>query len=182
MGVPEPPDPVKLVVAVLWNDPGALETATHRLRELWGPVDFAGSDFLFDVTGYYQAEMGDALMRRLLAFEKLVAPESLRAAKLRTNQIETALARDASRRVNLDVGYLDHSKIVLASAKYAGQKIHLGDGIWADLICRYKAGRYQPFEWTFPDFRDGRYDADLAAIRRIYLTQLRMLRKNRNDA
>jgi hypothetical protein len=173
MAVPEPVEPVKLIVAVLWSDAAALDAASRLMEEMWGPVDFAGADRPFDVTEYYRPEMGSALMRRLLSFQRLVPPESLREAKLRSNEIENALVRDAGRRVNLDVGYLDHSKLVLASAKYAGQKIHLGDGIWADMICRYKAGRYQPFEWTFPDFRDGRYDGDLSAIRRIYLTQLR---------
>jgi hypothetical protein len=108
-----------------------------------------------------------------LSFEQLVAPESIREAKLACNELEDRLSGGRGRRVNLDIGYLDHNKIVLASAKYAGQKIHLGDGIYADLVGRYRDGRYQPFEWTFPDFRDGRYDTELAEIRRIYLEQLR---------
>jgi hypothetical protein len=117
--------------------------------------------------------MGTDIQRRLITFARLVPPESIRQAKLISNDIEERLAGTAGRQVNLDIGYLDHNKIVLASVKYAGQKIHLGDGVYADMIARYKQGRYHPFEWTFPDFRDGRYDEELAVIRRVYLGQLR---------
>ena len=74
--------------------------------------------------------------------------------------------------VNLDAGYLDHNKIVLASFKGAGQKIYLGNGVWADFIARYSKGRYHPFDWTFPDFKDGRYDLELSQIRAIYRKQI----------
>jgi hypothetical protein len=170
---PQFPDPVKLLVAILWSDPAPLQQAVQRLEETWGPIDFAGPDRLFDVTDYYAAELGPMLKRRLIAFDRLVPPESIRQAKLRCNAIEGELAPAGRRQVNLDIGYLDHNKLVLASAKNAGQKIHLGDGIYADLIGRWKAGWYQPFEWSFLDFKDGRYDGELAAIRRRYLEQLR---------
>jgi hypothetical protein len=177
MAAPEAPDPVKLIVAMIWADAAARDESTDRITLEWGPIDFTGADYLFNVTEYYAAEMGSPLMRRLISFERLVGPDCLPAAKLCTNEIETAVAAGGRRSVNLDVGILDHSKIVLASAKFAGQKIYLGDGIWADPIARYKAGRYQSFEWTFPDFRDGRYDRDLEAIRRRYMTQLRAERR-----
>ncbi|HMO34611.1 MAG TPA: DUF4416 family protein, partial [Gemmatales bacterium] len=81
---------------------------------------------------------------------------------------------DGRRNANLDVGYLDHNKIVLASMKGLGQKIYLGHGVYADMVARYKHGRYQPFEWSFPDFKDGRYDLDWLAIRQKYLEQLKL--------
>jgi hypothetical protein len=177
MAAPELPDPVKLIVAVLWSDAAARDDATEQMQDLWGPVDFTGVDRDFDMTEYYRPEMGDSQVRRLLSFERLVAPDCLSEAKLRTNDIEDALAVDGARRVNLDIGYLDHGKLVLASAKGAAQKVYLTDGIWADLVGRYKEGRYQPFEWTFPDFRDGRYDEELNEIRRVYLAQLRQMKK-----
>jgi hypothetical protein len=177
MAKPQPVEPVKLLTAVLWSDPAALEVSLVRLRERWGPPDFIGEDHPFDATHYYETEMGTELKRRLVSFVHLLPPESIREAKLRCNEIEDELACERGRRVNLDVGYLDHNKIVLASAKYAGQKIHLGDGIYADLIARFRAGKYQPFDWTFPDFRDGRYDDDLNRIRGIYMEQLKAWRK-----
>lgn len=177
MAKPGPVDRVKLLVAVLWSSKEALEEALDELRSQWGDIDFIGPDHPFEVTHYYESEMGSGLKRRLLSFDHLVPPESVREAKLKCNEIEDRLARGQGRRVNLDIGYLDHNKIVLASVKYAGQKIHLGDGVYADLIARYRERRYQPFEWTFPDFRDGRYDDDLAQIRSTYMSQLRALKE-----
>jgi len=177
MADPHPADPVKLIVALLWNDAATLDLSLTKLRREWGDPDFIGEDHPFDATRYYEPEMGRELKRRLVSFVRLVPPESIREAKLSCNSIENELAHDNCRRVNLDVGYLDQNKIVLASAKYAGQKIHLGDGIYADMIARFRDGRYQPFEWTFPDFRDGRYDEDLKMIRRLYKEQMRMGRK-----
>jgi hypothetical protein len=176
MAEPQLPDPVKLFVAALWADDTALAEAVRLLEERWGACDFTGPDHPFDRTDYYAGEMGPELQRRLLAFAQLVPPESLVEAKLFCNEIEDRLRGTGGRRVNLDVGYLDHNKIVLASAKPAGQKIHLGRGIHADLVGRYAHGRYEPFPWTFPDFRDGRYDPELGELRRRYLEQLRELR------
>ena len=173
MAKPQLVDPVKLLVAILWSDLNILQEGLVQIQDRWGALDFSGQDRPFDVTDYYRAEMGVHIRRRLVSFSELIAPEAVVAAKLECNEIEGELSSDQVRPLNLDVGYLDHSKLVLASCKYAGQKIHLGRGVYADLMGRYQGGRYQPFEWTFPDFRDGRYDGELSQIRRIYLGQLR---------
>lgn len=177
MARPRTVDPVKLLVAVLWAEQGALQNAVAELSAHWGAIDFVGSDHAFDMTDYYEPEMGLRLNRRLVSFAALAPPDCIGAAKYFSNDIEDRLAGEKGRLVNLDIGYLDHNKIVLASFKGAGQKIYLKDGVWADLVARYRDGRYCPFEWTFPDFRDGRYDEELVLIRRIYMEQLRS--KNR---
>ena len=176
MAAPTPVEPVKLFVAILWTDAESLTAACAQMSPRWGAIDFTGPDHPFDVTDYYVGEMGTHLQRRLVAFEPLMQPEVLPAAKLFCNQVEVDLSGPAGRRVNLDIGYLDHNKVVLASAKGAGQKIYLAQGIYADLVGRYAEGRYQPFAWTFPDFKAGRYDAELATIRRRYMEQLRQKR------
>ena len=166
------PEPVvKFFVAVLAASDAAFTMALDHLRTAFGEIDFIGPPRPFDVTDYYVAEMGTNLVRRLVAFSELCSPERLSDAKLECNAIETRLAHDSRRVANLDIGYLDHNKLVLASVKGAGQKIYLSRGVYADLAARFKSGRYQPFEWTFPDFRDGRYDDELAELRRRFLEQ-----------
>ncbi len=176
MAKPKPPTPVKYFVAVLYGNDDFYRKALSELKDLWGNIDFEGAEHLFDVTEYYNPEMGSPLFRRIIAFEKLFLPTLIVDMKIECNRIEDALALNEKRTVNLDPGYLDHNKYLLASAKDAGQKIYLDKGIYADLAGRFKAGKYRPFEWSFPDFRDGRYDDELLAIRKIYMAQLRMLR------
>jgi hypothetical protein len=170
---PQDADPVKLFVAVLWTQPDSLQRAMESLRANWGAIDFEGADYPFDSTDYYVPEMGPVLKRRLVSFSRLASADCLISAKHICNDMEEQLRQGKGRSVNLDIGYLDHNKIVLASFKGAGQKIYLKDGVWADMVARYRDGRYCPFEWTFPDFRDGRYDRELNQIRKTYLQQLR---------
>jgi hypothetical protein len=165
-----------LFVAVLWADNESLQNSIKRMEEYWGNVDFVGPDHVFNITEYYEPEMGANLNRRLISFLRLFPPGQLSSAKRISNDIEDMLATENKRAVNLDVGYLDHNKIVLASFKGAGQKIYLGDCVWADFIARYRSGRYQPFDWTFPDFKDGRYDLELSKIRAIYRKQISDIR------
>lgn len=171
------PEPLKYFVAILFGTPDALSVGKDALIAEWGALDFEGSDHPFDITDYYEPEMGSPLFRRLVTFQRLLPPTVLVTMKLRCNEIENELAQDGKRIVNLDAGYLDHNKIVLASAKGAGQKIYLDKGIYADLVGRYEHGRYQPFHWTFPDFSDGRYDAELQRIRQRYLHQMKIWRQ-----
>jgi hypothetical protein len=167
MAIPSAPEPVQLFAAVLMGDETLLPPVRERLAEAFGPVDFESGSFPFDVTGYYEPEMGAGLRRRFLTFERLISPEDLARVKLVTNRIEDGFVRDGRRRVNLDPGYMDIYKIVLASAKFQGPKVYVAEGICADLTLYYDRG-WKPFPWGFPDFRDGRYDGVLTEIRRLY--------------
>jgi hypothetical protein len=180
MAETQPPFPVKYFIAALFHDLRRLDEARGRFVDLWGAMDCEGSDREFDVTGYYRDEMGEPLYRRIMSFEKLEDPTLLVSMKLACNDIEDALRVSGKRTVNCDAGYLDHNKVVLASAKEAGQKIYIDKGIYADLAGRYKDGAYRPFEWSFPDFKDNRYGQELLAIRALYLSQLKALRRVQN--
>jgi hypothetical protein len=164
-----PPPRIKLFVAMLTSCNADAEPVIQMMSEVFGSVDLIGSAHPFDVTDYYQDEMGPHLTRRIVSFNGPHQADILVGAKLACIELEKALRIDAKRTVNLDIGYLDHNKIVLASTKGAGQKIYVDNGIYADLIARYAHGSYKPFEWSFPDFKDGRYDQEFATLRAALL-------------
>ena len=169
-----PVEPVKLVVAVLCSSHDALAKSCEGLRSRRGGIDHQGAARPFNLSDYYVKEMGTELGRSILSFDRLASPDELVDFKHECVELEHSLAESSGQRaVNLDPGYLDHGKLVLASLKAAGQKIYLARGVYAGLVGRYGRGRYRPFEWTFPDFSAGLYDEELAAIRERYLVQPR---------
>lgn len=173
MAVPHSPLPVKLIVAALYSDENRLSQARARMAEKFGAIDFTSQSFSFAVTNYYVLEMGSPILRLFYAFEKLISPGDLAAIKIATNAIEDVLALNGQRKVNLDPGYLDPDKFVLASAKYNGQKIYLADGIWADSTLHYEKGHFSAYPWSFPDFRSGEYEKAFLRMREIYKGQLK---------
>ncbi len=89
--------------------------------------------------------------------------------------MEDNLSENGNRKINIDVGYLDMFKVVLASFKGRSNKIYMSEGVWADMILYFEGGDYKSFKWGFPDFKSGIYDNDLKEIRTAYKVQLRDL-------
>jgi hypothetical protein len=116
--------------------------------------------------------MGGGLVRTLVSFTALMPASHLPGLKHAAAAIEAHLATAGHRRYNLDVGYLDLGKLVLASFKARGDKLYLCDGVWADVTLRFAKGGFEPLPWSFPDFRDGRYHGELRAIRERLKEQL----------
>ena len=175
-------EPVKLVAAVLYSSESELKTAYCLLESTFSKIDFQGESFSFEESDYYQSEMGKGLFRKMISFEELVSPDFLADAKHLTHFLENELANDGFRKINIDIGYLDLFKFVLASFKSRSNKIYLGKNIWADMILYFESATYQPFIWSFPDFKSGKYNKDLIAIRNRFKPQLKSWLKNENEA
>lgn len=167
--------PVKLFMAVLYNPEEDPAVFIPHLSRIFSPVDYRSPVYPFDHTHYYEEEMGSPLSRILLSFERLISPDSLAEIKHLTRVVESIYSHGSNRNINLDPGYLDLDKVVLASAKYGRQKIPLKEGIYADPTLEFTRHVFRSFEWTFPDFSTGLYDADLMQIRQIYKNQLRSM-------
>jgi hypothetical protein len=153
------------------------DKAIRALSEAFGAVDLVSEIMDFDMTDYYNEQMGSPLYRRFVSFNTPVAPDALADAKVKTNEIEETFAASADspgepeRPVNLDPGYVAPSKLVLASMKDFSHRIYLGRGVYAEITLMYRKGRWQPLAWTFPDYASGRYDAFLTEARSRLLTK-----------
>ena len=168
-GRPAEAGPVKYLAAILLQqdlDPD--EELFPALEGLLGRIDYRGTAHQFDVSDYYEDEMGPVLVRLIVSFEPLESPTNLVRVKLDTTVIEERFADETGRNVNIDPGYMDYHKVVLASFKQGPQKIYLDDGVYADPIMLFQHGDFMKLPWTFPDFKAGYYTGDLTAIRKIY--------------
>ena len=175
MGKITKPQRVKLFTGMLTSLPEILPEIETRLAAAFGVIDLRSDPYPFDMTHYYDKEMGSPISRYFLSFAGLVMPTEISAIKRMTNEMEAAFATEhggVRRPVNLDPGYLEESKIVLASTKNFYHRIQLADGIYGEVTLRYSAGSWQAFPWSFPDFRSGRYDEFLTRLRRMYRDQL----------
>jgi hypothetical protein len=177
MAEPRPHVPVLLVVAALSRHPEALAWARDRLERDFGPVGLAGEPYAFTQTSYYEPEMGTGLRKQLLAFHDLVAPERLAAVKLHANALERELAETGgyaeARPLNLDPGVLELGKFLLATTKDQAHRVYLRDGVFAEVTLRYEAGAFEPWPWTYADYRLDEVRAFLKTAREYYKGRLR---------
>jgi hypothetical protein len=172
MGHVSPPAHVLLILAAFSRHGDALEWARQKAIGEFGPLALASSPFRFAETDYYQSTMGSDLQKTFFAFERLVDPGCLAEIKLQTNAWEDAYAKMAShaepRPLNLDPGYLTLAKLVLASTKDHAHRIYLNQGIFAEVTLTYRHRRWQPHEWTFPDYQREDYQQFFSECRQWF--------------
>ena len=173
MGHAKAPKPVKLIISAFAPGDELLAEAKKVVTAEWGEIDFESELLPFDHTAYYAAEFGTGLVRRIWAFARLIDPGTLAEIKVRSNELEQRWTEDGRRKVNLDPGYVALSKMVLATTKNYDHRIYVGHGIYAEVTLHYRKGAFHPWPWTYPDYASERYRTLFAAIRRLYLDQLR---------
>jgi len=176
MAQPKEFAPVKLICGVIYKEDALYDEVKRRLVAEWGRVDSESAPFPFDLTEYYEAEMGPGLVRRFMSFETLIAPESLPERKIRAIAIEESLRREHGSRgrpVNIDPGYLSASALVMATAKDFAHRIPLGRGIFAHLEFLFTKTSVKTLEWTYPDLRREPPQAYFRSVREIFLRGIR---------
>lgn len=152
------PDPSRLVVAAFSRHPDALTWAQVRLQDVFGPLERVSPDFDFHHTDYYTKSMGAGLKKRLLIFEQLRSSDILPAVKNLTIGMERELSLTGrfpeERPLNLDPGLLQLGRFLLATTKDQSHRIYLRDGIYAEVTLRFVGEAFEPWPWTYADYRE----------------------------
>ena len=176
MAQPKAFTPVKLICGVIYREEAFYDEARRRLEAEWGIVDSESEPCPFDLSDYYEAEMGKGLVRRFMSFEDFVTPESLPARKIQAIDIEESLRQQRGRPgrpVNIDPGMLSASALVMATAKDFAHRIPLGQGIYAHLEFLFTKTGVRTLDWTYPDLRRREPQAYFRSVRERYLRRLR---------
>src|SRR5574344_1115047 len=146
-----------------------------KLEDMFGKIFLKTESFNFDYTTYYNLEMGDILKKKFYAFENMILESKLAEIKVSTNDIEKQFSENNKQKINLDPGFVDLSKVVLASAKDFSHRIYIGKEIFAEITLMYSNSKkdkklisenveiekdslnYKFLPWTYPDFKSKNY-------------------------
>lgn len=168
MGTARIPARVNLVCGFIFSQGRLFEEARSAMEDIYGGVDYESGTIDFSHTSYYEEEIGCALKRKFVSFKQLADPEGILEVKLRTNELEGRFALGGKRRINIDPGYLDLSKLVLFSTKDYSHRMYLGRGVFGEVTLYFKEGKFHPWPWTYPDYRTAEYAEVFDSIRKIY--------------
>jgi hypothetical protein len=171
MSEPIIPPRAKLFIGILFSTEDPLAAAEKLLLKKFGEIDFRTKNIPFVHTKYY-SDMGSAQYRVLLSFRKLIRREDIVEIKLFTNRLEKRFSEEGVRKINIDPGYLTLSNVYLATCKEFFHRAYLRRGVYLENEYRYVARRYQPWEWTYPDYQKPDYLYFFHEVRRLYHNQL----------
>ena len=165
----------KLIIGVIYSDKAALDKALEILVSEFGEIDAVSEEFSFskEFSTYYDEEMGGEGLRRIYSFKKTVDPSRQADIKIRTNEIEEELSVNGGRRVNLDPGFINHGRLLLATTKKAGFRIPLKDGIYTEMTLFYARGEWHKLPWTYRDYQSERVQRFITEVRHKYILERR---------
>ncbi len=163
----------KLIIGFIFKNEAVLSKAIDILRKYFGKIDFESQIIDFNFTTYYQKEIGTGLKRKFISFNKLIDPAKLPDIKILANKIEGKFSVKGNRCINIDPGYIDLAKLVLASTKDFTHRIYLNKGIYAEITLFYQGNSFKSWDLTYPDYRTDKYIEIFNRLRQIYAQQIK---------
>lgn len=165
----------KLIIGIIYHEKEILDKALAILTAEFGEIESASDEFSFskEFSTYYDEEIGGEGLRRIYSFKKLVDPARQADIKTRTNEIEAEFSIDGNRQINLDPGFINHGRLLLATTKETGFRIPLKDGIYTELTLFWARGGWQKLPWTYRDYQSERVQKFITEVRASYLAERR---------
>jgi hypothetical protein len=148
---------------------GKVPQILKELTELWGPISEMSPILLFNHTEYYKKEMGKDLSKFYCSFEQFIPPMEIVQIKHQSNKIEEKYSKKDKRQVNIDPGYIETPKLILATTKNFSHRIYLGDGIYGDVQLIWRGGRFIGNPWTYPDYLEKDTISFFTSVRNTYM-------------
>ena len=173
MGIAQEFEKEKLIIGIIYSDKALLDSALKSLIGKFGEIEDESPEFSFseEFSHYYDEELGGEGLRRIYSFKQLIAPEQQAQIKTFTNELEAKLSDAGNRRVNIDPGFINHGRLLLATTKPTGFRIPLSNGIYTELTLYWARGEWQKLPWTYRDYQSERVQNFITKVRRRYLEQ-----------
>jgi hypothetical protein len=138
-----------------------LHPAAEAIEAKFGGMDFVSEVWPFEQTDYYKDETGEHILRQFVSMERLIDPGKLAKIKHQTNRLE--------RRI-------EPSKLILATTKNYSHRIYIGKKMYAEVTLIFDKGRWRPFDYTYPDYRQQCYFDFFDKVRTRLVEQLRQVK------
>jgi len=149
--------PVKFFLGLIYSQEVSQWDLERELQKHFGVIDRKSQVLDFSgFTDYYAPEMGSRLFRAWWSFHQLNDPGKLPELKHVSNQLEDEYLKsseNSGRIVNIDPGYINEARVVLASCKDFSHRVYLGQGVYGEVTLIYRGDGFKPVEWTYPDYQ-----------------------------
>lgn len=140
-------------------------------EQAFGKIALSSPLFDFSETDYYRASMGAELKLCIYVFNPLMNPDLLAQKKRASIEFEQDIKRthafNVQRPINIDAGYLNGAKLVLASTKDGSHRISIGQEIFAEVTLIYRYGAWTDLPWTYPNYKRLDYKNFLSQAREV---------------
>ena len=175
MGIPQDFEKEKLIIGVIFSDEEIHREVLSILTEKFGEIEDISEEYSFsdDFSSYYDDELGGKGRRIIYSFKQTVDPELQAEIKEYTNDIENKY----SRRINLDPGFINTGRLLLATTKAIGHRIPLKRGIYTELTLFWARGKWQKLPWTYRDYQTERVQKFITRVRNKYLKERKIIKK-----
>lgn len=148
------PGPVLFFFSVLYNETAVSLSEVRALTSSICPIDFSFHHDYYPMKDYYSKEMGDSLHLKRIFFlcSNAIDRFELVTFKKLSDQLEKSNSVNRKRNINIDVGFVALDQVVLATGKPYYHRIHLKDGVFANLELYFQDNEFKTFPWSYPDY------------------------------